>query len=184
MVMVLKPERQLLRCGLIRGALHVRSGAHDADAVLDQHAVVQHGDVSRACEFARRVEARAMEDDVVGLPLARPTAGVDEWRVLSVDRGCLSVRVGLTLVGIEHLNFIEAVQKHAAVATVLVLTVGRAGRGPFDVQLAVPKGASRLHVSRARGDLEVSIADFPFRRAAIGSLPLGQVRATEQHGRV
>src|SRR5205807_2319007 len=66
----------------------------------------------------------------------------------------------------------------------LVLTARRAGRRPFDVQLAVPKGVARLHVSRARRDLEVSIADFPFRRTAVGSLPLGKVRATEQHHRV
>src|SRR5205823_9096800 len=97
MVMVLKPEGQLLRCGLIRGALHMRGGAHDADVVLGEHAVVEHSDVSRTREFARLVETRAMKDDVVGLPLARRTAGVDEWRVLSVDRGGLSVGVGFAL---------------------------------------------------------------------------------------
>src|SRR5207245_11245638 len=98
MVMVLKPERQLLRRGLIWGSLHVRGGAHDADVVLDQHAVVEHGDVRRAREFARRVETRAMEDDVVALPLARPAAGVDAWRVLPVERGGRPVGVGLSLV--------------------------------------------------------------------------------------
>ncbi len=76
--------------------------------VLNEDAVVQGCDERGLEQLAVFVKPRPVEDDVVGLPLARRTAGVDPGRVLPVDRRGLAVRVGLTFVGIKDLDFIEA----------------------------------------------------------------------------
>ena len=68
-------------------------GTGQLDIILHEHAVVERGDASWAEELAGRVKARAVENDVVGLPLRRRTRGVHQGRELAVDGGRLAVRV-------------------------------------------------------------------------------------------
>ena len=63
------------------------------DIVLDENAVMEDGDTGGAQQFAAGIETRAVEDDVVGLPLARRARGVHEWRILAVNGASLAVGV-------------------------------------------------------------------------------------------
>ena len=125
--MVLEHEGQLIWSHMIRWALLVRGRAHDGDVILHQYAVVNNCDVRRPAKLAVRFEPRSVKDDVVGLPLAGGARGVHEWRVLPVDRSRLPVRVSDTLVGVEHLDLIKALQEDPTVATVLVSPCGGLG---------------------------------------------------------
>src|SRR5712692_8814358 len=107
-IVVLKRQRQLGRVSTVGRPLLVLGRTHEGDVVLNEDAVVQDCDERGLEQLAVFVKARPVEDDVVGLPLARRTAGVDQGRVLPVDRRGLPVRVGLTFVGIKDLNFIQA----------------------------------------------------------------------------
>src|SRR5512134_298326 len=75
--------------------------------------------------------------DVVPLPLTRLSAGIDERRVLAVDRGGGAIRIGRVLVPVEDLNLIEAHQQHTAIAPTLALSRDRRRGGPLDVELTV-----------------------------------------------
>src|SRR6266852_2761727 len=97
------------------GQLHV---------ILNEDAVVEGGDAGWAQEFAGGVEARSVKNDVVNLPLAGRARGVYLGRELAVDGGGLAVGVGFVFVGVEDLDFVEAVEENAAVAAVLVFAVG------------------------------------------------------------
>src|SRR6266446_8045829 len=98
---------------------------------------MEGGDAGRAEEFAGGVESRTVKNDVVGLPLRGRTRGVDEGRELAVDGGSLAVGVGLAFVGIENLHFIQAVEKDAAVAAILILALRGHRLGEFDMELAI-----------------------------------------------
>src|SRR6266576_2588920 len=124
---------------------------------------------------------RAMEDDVIRLPLTRRPRGIDEWRILPVDGTGLAVRVRVVLVGIEHLQLIDPHEKDAAVAALLAFTLWRSRRAPLDVQLHVAEAACRDEHAGVRFDLDVAVFDDPFRRGAVLRAPLRKVRAVEQH---
>ena len=111
----------------------MRRRAREFDVVLHQHAVMQHGHSGGAKEFSSAVEARAMKNDVVTLPLARRTRGVDQRRILAVNGGRLTICIGLVFVGIQDLNFIQAHQKNTTVAAPLAFALGRDRLGKFDV---------------------------------------------------
>src|SRR5213078_3918506 len=105
-----------------------------------------------------------MEDDVIRLPLAGRTGGVDERWILAVDRARLPVGIRVVLVGIEHLQLVDSHEKDAAVAALLAFTLWRSRRAPLDVQLHVAEAARRDEHAGARFDLDVAVFDDPFRR--------------------
>src|SRR4051812_16677325 len=92
--------------------------------VLRDHAVVEDRRVSGRLELAV-FEARPVEDDVVYLPFARFARSIHERRRLPVDRGGLAIRIRRVLEGIEHLNFVAAVEEDAAIAAALAIAYGR-----------------------------------------------------------
>src|ERR1043166_7494917 len=94
MTVILQRERQPVGVRLVGGPLLVAGGAGERDVVLHQHAVMEDGHPRRAQELALAVEAGPVEDDVVGLPLPRWPARVDERGILPVHRGRLAVGVG------------------------------------------------------------------------------------------
>src|SRR5437763_17016015 len=87
MAVILQQQRQPVGVRRIVGALAVYRPAGDARVVLDEHAVVQHGHPRRVAHRPVRREAGPVKDDVVGLPLTRRAARVDERRGLPVYRG-------------------------------------------------------------------------------------------------
>ncbi len=117
------------------GLVGRRPGQHDI--VLDQDAVVEDRHPRRPEQLSVLVEARPVEDDVVGLPLAGLAAGVDERRVLAVERRPSTVGIGLVVVAVEDLDLVDVHQEDAAVAPVLAFALDH-GRGrPLDMELAV-----------------------------------------------
>src|SRR5216684_2203445 len=150
------------------------------DIVLDQDAVVERGDASWAKKFSGGIEARAVENDVVGLPLRWRARGVHEGRELAVDRGCLAVGVSFIFVGVEDLHFVEAVQEDAAVAAVLILTFRGLRLGEFDVELAIAERFAGVDVAGLGDDFEISVLYFPLGWRAVFALPLGEIFSVEK----
>src|SRR2546425_449487 len=127
---------------------------------------------------------RAVEHDVIGLPLTGGAAGVRERRILAVHGGRLTVGVGAVLIRIEHLDFVAAHQEDAAVAALLALALGRRGGRPLDVQLAVAEGAGRVDAAAPAHDLHVPVRHLPAGRLRRVSFPTRETLAVEQHNRV
>src|SRR5690606_7881323 len=122
----------------VRRRTAVFGGAGDDRVVLDQNAVVQHGDARGRKQSSAFGEARRLPDDVIDLPLARRARGVHQRDRLLVDRGRLAIGIGGVAVTVEHLQFVALLQEDAAVAAVLAIeAIGRGRTAPFDVQLDV-----------------------------------------------
>src|SRR5882762_9772521 len=132
--------------------------AGEFNVVLHEHAIVEGGDASGPQELSGSVEARAVKDDVVDLPLARRSRGVHLRRKLAVNGRGLAVGIGFTLIRVEHLHLINTVQEDAAVAAILILTLRGIWLGEFNVELAIAEG--------------------------VFVLPLGEIFAVEENGRV
>ena len=147
--------------------------------VLDHDAVVENRYGRFFDKAALVVPARRFKNDVVGLPFARRFAGVDQRRRLAVDGRALAVRVSLGLEGVEHLNFVHAVDENAAVAAALACASGRGGLGKFDVQLEIGPLAARANAAAAPG-LDATIPHWPGRSLPPAVLPLGKVLAIEE----
>src|SRR2546426_8204883 len=133
LIVVLQQQRQFPGMRLVGRARHIRGGPGERDIVLHQYPVMQRGDVRGTQQFAGGIKAGPVKNDFVGLPLARRQTGVDQRRILSVNRSGLSVGVGLVLIGIQNLELVFAHQIHAAVTALLVVLLRRLGRGPFYV---------------------------------------------------
>ena len=84
------------------------SGAQEGGMVVHHDPVVQDRREGRTDQLVT-AEPGHDPDDVVALPRPRRSAGVDERRVLAVDRGGGAVRVGGVLVPVEDLDFIEPI---------------------------------------------------------------------------
>src|SRR5277367_2599810 len=113
-------------------------------------------------------------NDVVSLPLARRARGVDQRRILAINSGGASVRVGPVIVGIEHLDFVTShAEKDAAVSTALSIAVRRGWGGPFDMKLAVPEVLQGADVPAASHAFHVTVAHDPLGGRAVHRHPLG-----------
>ena len=82
-----------------------RMGPHHFLAVVEQDAVVEDRDEGGFLKLVP-VEARRLENDVVGLPFSGLAGRVHEGRELPVNRACLAVGVADVLVGIQDLNLV------------------------------------------------------------------------------
>ena len=169
---------------VVREPLEPGGGPERLLVVLHEDPVVEQGDPRRLQELAGRVEPGAAEGDVVGLPLAGRARGVEQGRILAVDRPRLAVGVGLGLVGVEHLDLELAHQEDAAVAAVLAHAGGRVGRGPLDVELDVAELPLRLDRPGPRHRLQVAVGHLPPRGPALGRLPRVEARPVEQDDRI
>ena len=116
----------------------VAGGAINFGVILHQHAVLEGGDERGRRDFAVMPEG-GRKDDVVGLPLARRPAGVDERRVLGINRGGLGVRVGCVVIGNAERGFLESPQEDADVAPGLCSARGARG------QRTLPLGPGTSH---------------------------------------
>src|SRR5205807_10659544 len=111
MVVVLQRQRQLVGSWFVRRAHMVPGGAGELDVVLHQNAIVKNGFARGARQLSRSVKARAVKNDVVGLPLARGTRSIEQRRILSVGGRGLSVGVGFVLVRVQNLRLVEPVEE-------------------------------------------------------------------------
>ncbi len=113
---VLKGEGASAFTSGISMVLQPRCRTERLHVVLDEDTVVENGEASRLIDLPFLGELRCPKDDVVGLPFPRFATDIDEWRKLTIDGSRLAVGIGLVLVGIENLNFKQALQKNSAVA--------------------------------------------------------------------
>ena len=154
-VVVVLQHQGLFEMGLVFVDSRMGGVALYLHVVLHQHAIVQDRDRGGFLDIAFGIEPGSMIDDVVGLPLAGFASGIYEGGVFLVNRAGLAVVIGFVVVGIEHLEFVTALQKDTAVPSALALAFDLARRGPFDVQLAIAKllfsgdvpGAVHFHIA-------------------------------------
>src|ERR1051326_1887078 len=166
---------------LITRGPDVYRGSLEFDVVLDKYAVVEDGHVSWLQDFSIFGKARSMEDDVVRLPLTRPTARIHEWDVLFVDAPPLTIRISSSLVGVEDLDLVLSLKEDATVAASLSFPLDLRGSPPLHVELTVAESTLGLNVASTPHDGEGSADDTPLRLAAVPVPPLGEVFAIEEH---
>src|SRR6266704_1745975 len=70
MVMVLQRQRQFFRLRFVRRPFAVSRRAAQFHVVLHEDAVMKHGDAGGAQQLSILIEARAVKNDIVDLPLA------------------------------------------------------------------------------------------------------------------
>src|SRR5215467_8650258 len=121
-----------------------------------------------------------MKDNVVGLPLARLAAGVDQRSCNTIEGTCLPICVGLVLIGIKNLDFITTLQVNAAVPSPLSFTFDFTWGSPFDMQLQVAKFLPGHNVAGAV-NLQGVIDHLPFGLATGGAFPCRQVLTVKEH---
>jgi len=63
----------------------MRCRPREFDVVLHENAVMKHRDTSGAQELPILIEARAVKNDIVALPLAGRARGVNERGILAVN---------------------------------------------------------------------------------------------------
>src|SRR5579871_1842853 len=148
------------------GELPVYGGAHYLLMELNQDAVLNHRKKSGPNQLAG-CKSRRFEKDIIGLPLAGFPRSVHQRRPLAIDRARLPIRIRGVLVRIEDLNFIAALEKHAAVSTPLAGSRDGRRRGPFQMQLHIAEFFFGGDITGPGDDLHVSILDLPG-----GRLPL------------
>jgi len=144
---------------------------------------VQDREPRRTRDLARRIEPRAVEDDVVCLPLAGRATGVHQRWKLSVDRRRLAVGIRLVLVRVQHLHLVPPHEEDTTVTALLTLAHRGQWRHPLHVQLRVPECVARDDPSSAGHHLHISLLDLPAGRAASLLLPSRKVGA-DQHRRI
>jgi hypothetical protein len=171
---VLNGDRAFGRVGRVLGWAIERCIPLELEMIQDQDPVMDRRDVGWGCQLAIFLEAGARPVDVVSVPLAWPTHGIDHRRSLFVDGAGLPIVVGLVLEGIEHLQLVTAHQEDAAVAAALSLTAGRRGGGPFEVQLAIAEFRDGRNSTFAADQMPI------FNLPEVGVLPLGQILAIEE----
>ena len=142
------------------------------DVVLDLDAVVDDGKSGASGDFAFFVKDRAVEGDVIGLPLAGFATGIHQRLGTTIQSAALAVGIGDVFIAIEHLDFVLSHQKDSAIATALARALDLGGSGEFDVESAGAEFFFALNVARAGGGLERAINELPFRRLTIGSGPV------------
>ena len=150
------------------------------DVVLNEDTILKDSDARGVQQFSAGVEAGAVKDDVVGLPLAWRTRSIDQRGILAVNGAGLTIGVRLVLVGVEDLDFVGAHQEDATISAFLALSVRRIRLGKFNVKLAITEGIFGVNVPRFWHDLEVPLLDLPFCGTAVGAEPLFKARAVEQ----
>lgn len=141
--------------------------AFNFPVVLYEHAVVEDGKISGPKHHPVVVEDRSGEDDVVTVPLAHGYGGVNQRRVLLVDRSGLAVGVGIASVGFEYLDLIAFLKEYTAIAALLAFLAGLLRAAPFEVQLNVFKVAAGLDESAAGLNGHDAVFDRPFYRTFV-----------------
>src|SRR5262245_35022192 len=96
--MILQNDRPFAVLSVGRKDWFVSGPAEYFRMILDQDAVVQRGERRFLLDIAAVAEDRRVINDVVGLPFAGFAAGVDQRRVLLINRAGLAVEVGLVVV--------------------------------------------------------------------------------------
>ncbi|MCG3120490.1 MAG: hypothetical protein ALAOOOJD_03222 [bacterium] len=167
--------------GLVGVIFHPIRRSPKRDVVLNENTVVHNRQARRLQQVAIASETRPAKNDIVTLPFARRQAGIDQRRILAINRCRLTVGVSQALIRIEHLHFVAAHQKDTAVAAILPLLLFGRRRGPFDMQLHIAPRGLGLNITAALHRHHIAVFNLPFRRLAFGIAPVRQIFAVEQN---
>jgi len=97
-------------CGSCTRKLRRHRGiSHNWDMVLNQHPIVQHCERSWL-NLTICTRFRGVKQNVVNLPLTWLAGRVHQRSVVTIERSCLAVEVGLVLIGIEHLDLVASLK--------------------------------------------------------------------------
>src|SRR5260370_15651014 len=132
--------------------------------IVEQQAVQKHGEISGLHKLFA-FEFGGFENNVIGLPLTRPSRWIYERRPLAIDGSGLAIRVSRVVVGIQDLYFVAAHEYNPAVATRLTVPAYLGRRGPLDVQLAVAEFLFGGDVARVWDHFDVAVFELPLRFA-------------------
>src|SRR6516165_8540745 len=143
---------------LVRRSLEPTRRPGQFNMVLHQYAVQKDSDANWRQHLSRSVEPGCGVNDVVGLPGPGRSSGVDQRRVLAVNRTRASIGVSLTLKRIQNLDFIAIhAKENSTVSPTLSLTMRGSWSCPFHVELAVTKILQCANVAAASDAFHVVV---------------------------
>src|ERR1041385_8494273 len=177
LLVILEDQRIFLALRGILRKLAVNGGPHQLLVIVQQNAVEEHGRIGGLYQLAVS-EYRRLEYDVVALPFAGLASCICKRRPLSIERAGLAIGVGRILVGIENLNFVQALQEYAAIAAILAVATNFHRRSPLNVQLHIAKLLLGGEVASTRRHFQDTVGKFPIPLAA--RLPLRKIFAIEE----
>ena len=148
--------------------------------VVHDDAVVDNCGIGRA-DQVDAVKTRCRPQNVVGLPLAGGTAGVDQRRIFAVYGSRNTVGVGRIFIAVQDLYFVASHEKDAAVAPPLTISLDFGWAGKLQVSTYVAKVGIGLNIARARHDFHIAIFNFPARIATANAAPTREVTAVKEH---
>ena len=151
----------------------------DGDVLLHDNAVLQHSDHSLLTDLPILAPGRA-EDDVVRLPLFRRQGRVHQRRRLAVERAARSVRICRIFKRVQHLDLVQSVQEHAAIAARLAVLGGHVGDLELQMNLSIAEHLPTDRIARSRPAQHLATIDHTTRGRAVRRLPLRKVLAVEQ----
>lgn len=134
--MILQDDRSDWAMGSVAGKLFMLRLSLQFLCVMDDDSIVKNRDHGRS-EDTIAFEHRTTPDDVVALPLARFSAGIDEGRKLPVNRARDAIGVDGILKSIEDLDFVDADQEDSAVPATLAGPSHDARTGEFKMNLTI-----------------------------------------------
>ena len=135
--------------------------ARQLHVVVDDQAVVQHGEARAFDDPAGLVQARGAEHHVIALPLHGRLARVHKRRELVVDRPAVAQARHLPAVRIEHLNLVAPLKEHPAVGLGLAGRLRHIRQPELDVHQRIPQPLDGHDVAAAGHDLGDAAFDLP-----------------------
>ena len=101
--------------------------------IMNKFAIVKYVKLGASRDVTLLIEEWAMKCNVEGLPFARFTGGVHQRLGAPIERAALTVRIRCVVIAVEHLNFILAHHKNAAIAASLAVALCDFGCGELNV---------------------------------------------------
>ncbi len=114
--------------------------AEDFGVVLEKNTVLDNCHIGTVEVCAVFLEYGSGVDDVVYVPLAGFTHGVDQRRSLFVETACHAVYICLVVVAVKNLYFVFVLKEYATVAASLARAFDAFGHSPFEVELETTEG--------------------------------------------
>lgn len=147
---------------------------------LNQYAIVKNREPGQGLALAIRTEAGSAENDIEGLPFAWFAAGIDQRRVLSVNRSSAAVRVGGVLIAVQNLDFKCSHQEYTTISSPLPRPFYCFWGCEFDMQLAITETLFGNQKAAIGYRLHRSVLNLPPGLLAISVLPVGKILSVEE----
>src|SRR5690554_3479402 len=118
--------------------------------VLNNYTVVNDGYPCLFIDSTVGLESWRRPDDIVAVPIAWLLNGVYQRDVLLIDTGGLSVHIGLVIVHIKYLNFVQSLHKYSTVSAALTFAFDDKRAPPLDMELKAFEMLAGFNISLTR----------------------------------